>query len=163
MTDMATTTYRSVLAMQALSTMGVEPNWDALVGSLLRFDTLARAEEEYGPTSIRSGKRDIEVMMAEQRYGKNYAQHPEVQPMFERHKAECAADDDLMSREYYQPLWKAQRELALATPPTLSAALFKATLIEVAELWNDSVMDADCMEIVRTDLARFSGADCEHA
>ena len=150
---------RSVLTMQAIGTLGVDMEWDALVTNLLRLDTLAHAEEEFGPTNKRWDSRALERALAEERYGKGWENHPEVRPMLERHNAEAIEDEELKYQRYYRPLWTAQIAVATATPPTLAAALFKATLIELVEVWNDADMQSDCMEIIRADLHRFGGSD----
>jgi hypothetical protein len=143
---------RSVLTMQALGTLGVDPEWDALVTDLLRLDTLAHAEEEFGPTNKRWDSRALERAFAEDRYGKGWESHPEVRPMLDLHAAEAIADEELKYQRYYRPLWAAQIAVAMATPPTLAAALYKAALIELAEVWSDADMQGDCMEILRADL-----------
>lgn len=141
---------------QGLATMGVDPQWDRAVHNLVSADVLARAHEHFGPLELKRNEGQLQAMEAEHRLGKNWREHPEGKPFWETLCDEGTVNDQQMTELYYNALWEAQRQLALTPAPTLAAALFKAAVIEMNDVWNDSQIDADCIELIEADLARLS-------
>lgn len=145
--------------VQGLATMGVCPAWDSAMHNLIAADVLSRAHEQFGPLELARNARERDVMLMEQRLGKYWREHPEGKPVWDRLCELGTEDDRQMTERFYNALWDAQRQLALTPAPTLAAALYKAVVIEMHDVWNDAHLDADCIELLAADLARVAPSD----
>lgn len=153
---------RATLTAQALATMGVDPTWDRCVTALLAAEVRAWAQEEYGEIAERRNELDTERLTLEAKHGKGllYNHSATGSALSRIAVAEAACDED-MSNGFYAPLWQAQRDLAMTPAPTLGAALYKASMISLHDVWNDPGMDGHCIEIIDQDLAKFVNSEGE--
>ncbi|WP_298165119.1 hypothetical protein [Novosphingobium sp.] len=150
-------TQRSALTAQALATMGADSEWDRCLRAYLAWDTKVRAQTQYGAYDKAMEAGTLGRLDLESRFGKGWMRHPDAQGEFESIRAMEKDADDAFTLNFTVPFWKAARDLVLTPAPSLAAALFKAAVIEWEEVWNDSDMTADCVEILDADLARFVG------
>lgn len=65
--------------------------------------------------------------------------------------------DNVWSDRYCEPVWQAERDLAMTPAPSIAAAIFKATMIEIEEVTYDTRFDADAMDVLHADFARLAG------
>ena len=145
MANIATITLRSAVTTQALATMGVDPEWDRLLTKYLATEALLFADEQFG-----------ELNNAGDKYALEEIRNPEPSPRLSKAFDELDDAQAAWSKRYCEPFWKAGRQLAKYPAPTLAAALFKVAAIGQHEIWNDSDLIGDCMQIVTEDMARLA-------
>lgn len=143
---------------QGLATMGVCPTWDRAVHNFVAADVLARAHEEFGPLTLNRIDTDLERkgMSLEARYGENWRNHPDGKPVWDQMVEAGNAYDAEFFKQFYAPFYAAQCQLARTPAPTLAAALFKAAVIEMHDVWNDPDLEESCIELIQADLARLA-------
>ena len=155
--DVQYQTNRATTTTRAISTLGECPKWDAAVQDFLRSQALAQSAEKFGLLQRASEASDVAQGEVEAKFGRNWKANDEAKAILAPFRAALLKAEEDMAERYYRPLWAAQRRLALTTPPSLNAALFKAELIESEEIWNDTQLGRDAFEIVADDMARFAG------
>ncbi|NYH95955.1 hypothetical protein [Novosphingobium marinum] len=99
----------------------------------------------------------METLKLETTFGQHWRAHPDARPIFEKLSSDLHAAEERWQKRYCEPFWDACRRLVQTPAPTITAATFKAMLIEAEEVWNDTELKADCMEIVEADFARLRG------
>jgi hypothetical protein len=152
-TNMAT--LRAVRTSMALATLGTCREWDARLTTYLRADALAHADFAFGDYGKAYDQNGWERLRLEEAFGKNYRQHPAGAVEARAATEKMKAAEECRVAAFLNPLWEAERELALTPAPTLAAALFKMQLIEHQEVWNSTSMPRDGFEIVAEDFARL--------
>lgn len=157
MAEFVTAAHRSIFTAQGLATMGIDPEWDRRVAAFLSWEARTNLQEEYGDIAQRCEVIGIDRMMLESQYGKAWHQHPEAQGELARIRNSETVENEKIDERYYRPFWQSQRDLVLTPAPALAAALFKATVAQVHEVWNDNAFDGDCAAIVEAELAQFCG------
>lgn len=157
MTDLANQAHHATLRASAVATLGGSPAWDQVLSRYLACDALHTAMAEYGPLSQAHEARAWLAIELEKQHGKNWKDNLDAQARYAIADRAYQAADETYTADFLVPLWQAQRDLASTPAPTMAAAVFKAQLIEVEEVWNDNQFDLDCMQIVRDDFARLSG------
>ncbi|WP_066561006.1 hypothetical protein [Croceicoccus bisphenolivorans] len=155
MADIDTIAKRVALHGAALATLGTDPAWDKALRAYLRADALQQADLEFGETAKGQERRKLECIMLADRYGPEWRKHPGAEAERRRIFEEGEESDKRWTERFCKPYWRASRELALTPAPTIAAAMFKATMIESDEVWNDCDFPADCMEILQSDFARL--------
>lgn len=157
MANIDSITQCATLHSAALATLGSDPTWDKALKAYLRADALQRADSEFGALDKASAAFRRSRWALEDMYGPNWSGVPkataEHQPAF----AAMQAAEDRWAQTFCQVLWRTSRELALTPAPTIAAAMFKATLIEIEDLSNDCDFPADPMEVLQADFARLAG------
>lgn len=147
---------RGAFLAQALATMGDARDWDIAVTNWVACYVRSVAQEEFG----RYAKAHEMLEQFERNMGSQHAGQWAIvrksNAEWQALKASHDAEQSRLVERYYGPLWQAGRELALVPAPTLSAAVFKALLIEREEIWNDSGFGADSIEIIEADFARVA-------
>lgn len=156
MADYNIVTHRSTIHQEALATLGTDPAWDKALHSYLRADALQHADLEYGEVAKIRLRHEYEEIELADKFGRDWKKHPGAKDEWNRIRAESDAADDRWTERYCRPLWRAANELALTPAPTLAAAMFKATLIETEEVWNDRDFPADAMDVLQSDFARLA-------
>lgn len=150
-----TATYKSVLTQQALGTMGANSDWDARITAFLSTLHLMHADEAFGAKSKTDEAASWVAIKLEGKFGKGWKQHPDASAEVALLDVSEKAADEAHHQSFIAPYWAAMRGIALTPAPTLAAACFKQSIIQSDEVWNDSAMDADCMQIVADDFARL--------
>ena len=148
---------RAQFNAQGLATMGLCPAWDRAVAAYVSADVRSKAQEEFGPLAQKRNSWTFEQSALVVRLGKDWICHPEGVEADKRRRAEEIAGEAAMMENFYQPLWEAVYSLALVPAPSLSAAVFKAAVIEIHEIWNDGAFKADCNALIDADFARHAG------
>jgi len=146
---------RMVFHQAALATLGADAAWDRAVLAFIKADVLQHADLEFGAAAKHQAKDYRARIGLESRYGKEWRLNPAAQALRDQIYDEAIAADDAWTRDYCAPFWQAGRELALTPAPTMAAAVFKANVIEKAEIWNDSAFPRDAMEIVIEEMTRL--------
>jgi len=149
-------TYELVYTAQALATLGGSPEWDAAVTKMLATQSLCRADENYGVKAKADEEAGWVKIHLEDRYGKEWKHHPEASSEVAVLQRSGEQADATFHEKYTKPYWAAMRALAHTPAPTLAAACFKQSVIQHDEVWNDSDMKGDCMELVTADFARLT-------
>lgn len=150
---------RALFNAQGTATMGLDPEWDRAVTNYIAADVRAKVQEEYGPLARKENDDGLEAIRLAHRLGKGWRETAEGKAAWTRHAANRKAQERDLTDTYYQPLWAAMRELACTPAPSLAAALWKAAVIDLQEVWNDGEFEGDCVALIDADLARFTGAD----
>ena len=148
--------FKLALTSQAASTMGFDPKWDAAVANFLRTFSLWQADEEYGAKAKVDEAWQASHILLESRFGKGWKHHPDAAAEIEQADAAYQAGEDAHHEAFVAPYWKALRDLAGTPAPSIAAATFKQLLIQSEEVWNDSAMEVDCMQIVVEDFTRLA-------
>lgn len=156
MANVNTITMRAAVTTQALGTMGVDPEWDRLMGKYLAAEALYFADNDFGPRYHASNEYQLLTMMFTGRHGPNWRADRQSRDRADAAHEEMSKVEEASDERFLYPFWQAARELVKYPAPTLPAALFKVNLIHAEEVWNDSRMDADCMQIVTEDMARLA-------
>lgn len=160
MTDLANDPIgRAQFHAQGLATIGLDPAWDRAVTEYIAADVRSRAHEEFGPLALQKDDADLGTIMAGMRLGKDWRDTDEGRAIAHRFEDATAAYEASMEKDFYGPLWKAQRDLALAPAPSLPAAVWKAAAISLHEIWNDRTLETDLATVIDVDLARFAGGE----
>ena len=147
---------RVAFTAQALATLGASPEWDRALTAYLIADARTHARSKFGPLPDLDNERYVEELKAREKFGPQYRRHPKAAPLFDHLDKRIEEEEEITSRDYFQPLWQSQYDLALIPAPSLTAALFKVALIELAELDNGLGFAGDPHEIAMSDLARFA-------
>lgn len=148
---------RAQFQAQAISTMGVCPKWDAAITALVTTDIVARAHQEYGPLKRGLNDSDLEKEGLDHKHGAGWHRLPEHQEAWARICAAGAAFDDALCKQFYEPMWEAQRQVVLTPAPTLAALVVKAAVMEWHEVWNDRNVEQDGAELLEAEARRLSG------
>jgi hypothetical protein len=146
---------RGLFLAQATATMGLDPAWDRAVADYVARDLRSRAHEEFGPFVHRRNEQIVESSDLQRKHGEAWKDTTEGKPMWERHWEISKADDNAMREQFYEPLWESHRRLVKTPAPSLAAAVLKASIIELYEVWNDCTLLGDCIAIIDDDLARL--------
>lgn len=154
--SLAAMTYNLSLTSQAAATIGTDADWDAAVSSFLRTYSLWQADEHYGAYAKANDEWDRSRMSLERRYGKGWDRCPAAQEELKLSRDVLRAAEDIHHQRYVVPYWAALRQLAETPAPSIAAAAFKSLLIRFEEIWNDSEVAFDCMQIVAADWARLA-------
>lgn len=149
-------TYKLALTNQALSTMGVDAEWDARITAFLSTMHLMHADEEFGAKGKADEAASKVAIKLESRFGKGWEDNPGASEEVRLLSISVKAAEDAHHQTFVAPYWAAMRRIALTPAPTLTAACFKQFIIQSDEIWNDSDMEADCMQIVVDDFARLA-------
>lgn len=144
---------------QGIATMGLDPAWDRAVSAYIAADVRSRAHEEFGPLAHRKSDADLDTIYAEMRLGKDWRNTDEGLAIARSFDDASAAYEAGMEKDFYSPLWKAQRDLALTPAPSLLAAVWKAAAISLHEIWNDRTLDTCLASAIDAELARFAGGE----
>jgi hypothetical protein len=150
---------RGAFTMQALATMGVDPEWDRKLSAYLRAEALQFADEKWGVYSEANDAYSRELTVLEQRHGQS-PRTPQIKALFASANSDLERAYEAWATQYFRPFLQAAWDLAACPSPSLAAALFKVELIHRDEIWNDSDFEGDAMAIVATemsDLARVGG------
>ena len=132
--------------------------WNKAMANYLRAAALQRADESFGALAKVSEECTLRDIRLEARFGPGFRSIPEARAIMDRSPIPGMRDsEDAHCENFCNPLWEAQRQLAVTPAPSLAAALFKVHVIDEAELNNDSRFAFDCMEIVQADFARLAG------
>ena len=141
------------LTTLALSTLGTCPRWDAALTAYLSAQELQHAFSEWGP----KGQADNDCDAHRYEHGtKSLA--PAAKAKSDRLKAEYKRQEEHWEKHLLPPMYEATRALLDVPAPNVAAAVFKATMIDVDEAWNDALYEADCYQIIRDDFARLEGS-----
>jgi len=145
---------RQHLTSLALASLGDCPRWDAAATAYLRAQELQWAFGEWGPLAQATDARGMAVL----KHGDGWKNDPiaaaEIEALKKAEDEQQAIwEDSLLPDEY-----AATAAIARTPAPNAAAAVFKAQMIEVAELWNTPRFEDDCLQIVRDDFARLEGA-----
>ncbi|MDE2597020.1 MAG: hypothetical protein KGL44_09095 [Sphingomonadales bacterium] len=157
MGDIAKIGHRAAFTAQALATMGADPEWDRALTKFLTCEARARAQEEYGEWAQRNEAIVRSFALLEHRFGKDWKRHPDAAAEAAQLNADSRASDDRLQVGYFAPFWASQQELMTTPAPTLAAALFKAAMIELHDVWNAGEDDLAGFAIIEADLSRFTG------
>lgn len=139
-----------------LATLGVDPAWDKAMHAYLRADALQHAAGEFGDLAKVRYRHQVEGIDLQGKYGRDWKLHPDGKKELSRINREIHEEDERWGERYCKPMWRAANELALTPAPTIGAAMFKASIMESEEVWNDRDFPADCMEILQADFARLA-------
>lgn len=140
----------------ALSTLGTDSLWGAHLTAYLAAQTLQQAECDYGALALTCDESERERLRAKDTYGPGWQSNPSPLATVERARLAADAAHDKWSKDLCEPFWKATRKLVATPAPTLAAALFKAQVIRLDEVWNDAELSDDCMRIIAEDMARLN-------
>src|SRR5690606_27089044 len=113
------------------------------------------ADEEFGRLRDATVENDRQHILAEAKFGEHCLSNASARAALVPAMTALRSAEGKWSEQYCRPLWAAAVRLAETPAPTLPAALFKVDVIRLEELWNDSSMTRDVMEIISEDLARF--------
>lgn len=149
-------TYHLALTSQAAATMGGDAAWDAAVTRFLSCFSLWQADEHYGAYAKADEEWERSKMSMESRYGKGWERCPAAAAESKLSRDVMKAAEDQHHEKYIAPYWAALRGLAETPAPSILAAAFKSLLIQYEEIWNDSEMAFDCMQIVTADFTRLA-------
>jgi hypothetical protein len=157
MSEATNAAVRAAMTTRALSTLGTgSPEWDNALQEVLRLEAIYLSDLGFG-SNARANEAFTHAKMAiEEKYGREWKLNPEAAAASREAWKTLNQADEKQAREILRPLWDAQRQLMLTPAPTLNAALFKAELMEWAEIWNDSQLERDGFEIVAEELERFA-------
>lgn len=147
---------RSQFHTQAIATMGIDPAWDRAVLNYIAYEIRAKADEHYGPDELASHDRQREADDLSQRLGPKWREHPEGRLISEAMTADSRRAEDDRSTNFYTPMWESCRQLVAVPAPSLAAVAFKAAIIELHEVWIDSLFEGDCIAVLDADLARLT-------
>lgn len=156
MGDCTGSEYKLLLTAQASATMGTDPRWDSAVSEFLRTFALWQADEHYGAYAKADEAWSIAKFDLEHRFGAHWERAPAAQAGVESHKAALRAAEDTHHTRFVAPYWKALRDLAMTPAPTVTAACLKQSLMQIEEIWNDSLMTASCFDLLEADFARLA-------
>lgn len=157
MTMISNMNYRLALTSQAMTTLGVDPGWDGAVSDFLRTFSLWQADENFGTYSKASEAWGLATLDLTRRFGDDW-EHSLAGARDHRAAREALRiAEDAHHEDFVVPYWKALRDLTATPAPTIQAACFKTMLIQCEEIWNDSAMEANCMQLVQDDFARLAG------
>lgn len=140
----------------ALSTMGVDSIWDTRLTAYLAAMALQQADCEYGDYDKAHEEAARADFSASANFGPDWRRNPRALATVEQARKSAAEASDRWVERYCEPFWQAGRDLAMTPAPTIAAAMFKAELIKIDEIWNDSQTDRDCVEIIAEDMARLT-------
>lgn len=149
---------RAQIQAPAIATMGDCPAWDAAVTAFVTTDIVARAHQEYGPLKQADGENTIEKDELDRQHGEGWHRRPEHEETWARLCAAGAAFDDALCKQFYTPMWEAQRQLVLTPAPSLAALVVKAAVMEWHEVWNDKNVEQDGAELLEAEARRLTGA-----
>lgn len=155
MSEIQTSTHHASIAIQGLGTMGVDPEWDQRVTEYLKRRTLFYADAAFGSSAAVEEGVLLAHTSLKQRYGKDYRSDRAAAKELAKLDAVRGAADIRQHEKYTSPYWQAARDFAACPAPTLAAALFKARIFDIDELWNDAHFKGDCMTIVSEDMDRL--------
>ena len=158
MATIAYTHQRYHLTTLALSTLGTCPRWDASLTAYLSAQELQHAFSEWGP----KGQADDDCDAHRYEHGtKSLA--PAAKTKSDRLKAEYKRQEEHWETHLLPPMYETTRALLDVPAPNVAAAVFKATMIDVDEAWNDALYEADCYQIIRNDFARLESGQPQTA
>jgi hypothetical protein len=149
-------TLRAAYNSLAVATLGSNPAWDAALTNFMATNCLQNADLDHGALSRANEQSALERMRLESLYGRNWRDDPRAKQANARLIEADRVADDAYHKQFTEPFWQAIRDLVLVPAPTIAAAVFKADLIHAEEAWNDSALDADCMQIIVDDFARLT-------
>lgn len=138
----------------ALATMGTDSTWDARLTEYLRRRALQQAVCDFGFLSKANEEHSYQIYRVEAAFGSGWRDDPRAEALTEPTSKAADAAQKRWDAEYCEPFWQAGRDLVLTPAPSLAAALFKFQIIRDDEVWNDSRMERDCVEIIAEDMAR---------
>jgi hypothetical protein len=146
---------RQFLTTLAVQSLGSCPRWDAALTAYLRAQELQWGFAEWGPM----GQTNNDAEMAKIGYGPGWQQDPvataKIDPLVRSHQAE----HDRWEADYLSAVYEASSIIATTPAPNVAAAVFKAQLIEIEEIWNAKDFHHDCMKIIADDFARLEGTE----
>lgn len=131
--------------------------WDKRLAHYLSLHALTMAAYDYGPLATSTNELLILRHKLEAEYGPNFRKHPDAQAQWKSVSAENSRLEEEATERYSVPLWHAQRELVTCPAPDLAAALFKAELVNVMEVWSDQSLEGEAFDYVAADLERLAG------
>lgn len=129
----------------------IRADWEDAVAEFERCEILERAAREFGPLSV--AETELELLRAR---GAPNAETSETAD-------NLRALEEAYTREYLQPLWQAQRQVALTPAPDHAAAAFKVDLIATANLSEDAEMPDDLLALIHADIERLGGKPAAQA
>ncbi|MGZ5782839.1 MAG: hypothetical protein ACXWI3_05680 [Croceibacterium sp.] len=142
-------------ALPLLSTGDV--GWDNRLAGYLRLEALAYADIQFGAYREFDDADAMERILLEEKYGRNWRNHPEAAVRVEALSAAMIAAERKREVGFLEPHWSAARSLAVTPAPSLAAALLKVELIDFEDLGRDGLMPRDAWEVVAEDMDRFAG------
>jgi hypothetical protein len=143
-------------AAQGLATMGVDPVWDKAVRQYVVATARARAEEAFGEHASSLAKHaDRDLSLAKWRQS-GWPPHVDQDLWIIDHHTQLQDAENRIRAEFYEPLWTAERLIAETPAPTLSAAIWKAAVMELADVQLDHEVSVDCAQPLYADFDRLA-------